>query len=133
MATKEFRFSGSGVTGQPVQGTVFAPSRRAAQRKIQRLSEQHRFVTRSLQERRVFRYRVKHPSGKVIDGEQKAFTEEEVSSALKKMGVEVVRVQKKLFSYQPTPPRQDIIMFVRLSANLLKEKLPFDEVLNLLV
>lgn len=133
MATKEFRFSGSAASGQPVQGTVFAPSRRAAQRKITRLSEQHRFVTRSLQERRVFRYRVKHPSGKVIDGEQKAFTEEEVSSALKKMGVEVVRVQKKLFSYQSTPPRQDIIMFVRLSANLLAEKLPFDEVLNLLV
>lgn len=133
MSVREFRFNGSGVTGQPVQGTVFAPSRRAAQRKITRLSEQHRFVTRSLQERRVFRYRVKHPSGKVIDGEQKAFTEEEVSSALKKMGVEVVRVQKKLFSYQSTPPRQDIIMFVRLSANLLAEKLPFDEVLNLLV
>ncbi|HEX7071210.1 MAG TPA: type II secretion system F family protein [Rhodothermales bacterium] len=133
MAVREFRFSGSGATGQPVQGTVFAPSRRSAQRKIAQLSEQHRFVPRAIQERRVYKYRVRHTTGKVIDGEQKAFTEEEVTSALKKMGVEVVRVQKKILSYQPTPPRNDIIMFVRLSANLLKEKLPFDEVLNLLV
>ena len=31
------------------------------------------------------------------------------------------------------PPQQDLILFVRLAANLLREKLPFDEILNLLV
>jgi type IV pilus assembly protein PilC len=112
---------------------VFAPTRRAAQKKIASMSEQHRFNTRELQERRIYLYKVKHPTGKVIEGEQKAYSPEEVETALRKMGLEVVKVQSKLFNYQPTPPRMDIIMFVRLAANLLNDKLPFDEILSLLV
>ena len=134
MATKEFRFSGVSLVGQPVQGTVFAPSKRKAQDKVERLAEKHDFRPKdALQQRRVFLYKVKHPSGEVINGEQKAFSKEELSSALEKMNLEVVKVQRKLLDFQRKPPRDDIIMFVRLSANLLKEKLPFDEVLNLLV
>jgi type IV pilus assembly protein PilC len=49
------------------------------------------------------------------------------------MGLEVIGVNKKLFHVQRKPPRGDMIMFVRLAANLLSDKLPFDEVLNLLV
>ena len=69
----------------------------------------------------------------IENGEQKAFSAEEIEKALEKMGLEVLRVNRKLFSYQRKPPKTDMIMFVRLSANLLREKLPFDEVLNLLV
>lgn len=133
MAVKEYRFTGLGQTGQPVQGTVFAPTRKAAQRKISAMSEQHRFQPRDLHERRLYIYKVKHPTGKVVAGEQKAYSPEEVESALRKMGLEVVKVERKLFNYQPAPPRMDIIMFVRLAANLLGDKLPFDEILSLLV
>lgn len=133
MAVKEFRFSGVGAAGQPVQGTVFAPSRRSAQQKVAALSEKHRFSTRDVQERRTYVYRVKHPNGKIVKGEQKAFSAEEISSALRKMGLEVLKVEKKPFDIQVKPPNTDLIMFVRLSANLIREKLPFDEVLNLLV
>jgi type IV pilus assembly protein PilC len=69
----------------------------------------------------------------VIQGDQKAFSEDELRTALSKMGLEVIKIQKVLFDIQRKPPQTDLIMFVRLSANLLKEKLPFDEVLNLLV
>ncbi len=133
MAVSEFRFVGVARTGRPVQGTVFAPNRRAASRKVDELSEKHDFRPNNVQQRRAYRYRARHPSGKVITGEQKAFSEEEISSALKKMGLEVVSVNKKILDRQARPPQQDLIMFVRLSANLLKEKLPFDEVLGLLV
>ena len=133
MAVKEYRFSGQGNNGQPVQGTVFAPSKRVAKQKVNALSEKHGFRTRAVQERSVYMYKVRHPNGKVVNGEQKAFSEEEISSALGKMGLEVLKVNKKVFDSQRKPPRGDMIMFVRLAANLLKEKLPFDEVLNLLV
>ncbi|MEM1127977.1 MAG: type II secretion system F family protein [Bacteroidota bacterium] len=133
MAVKEFRFNGISKVGQPVQGTVFANSKRAAQNKISTLSEKHGFRPQGLEERRLFIYKVKHTSGKVITGEQKAFSAEELESALKKMGVEVIRVQKKLLDIQTKPPRQDVILFVRLAANLLRDNLPFDEILNLLV
>lgn len=133
MAVKEFKFSGIGQAGQPVQGTVFAPSRRAATKKIDQLAEKHKFRQQGLQERRMYVYKVRHPSGQIVKGEQKAFSAEELSSALRKMGLEVLGVNKKLFNLQGKPPRGDMIMFVRLAANLLNDKLPFDEVLNLLV
>ena len=133
MSVAEYRFSGVGQNGQPVQGTVFAPSRRQARQKVAALSSQHRFSTKELQQRRAFLYKVRHPSGKVLTGEQKAFSAEEISGALQKMGLEVIRVERKLMGFQMKPPNTDLIMFVRLSANLLREKLPFDEVLNLLV
>lgn len=133
MAVKEYRFSGVGAAGQPVQGTVFAPSTRAAQKKLGSLAEKHRFRSESLVQRQVYLYKVRHANGQIIRGEQKAFSAEEVTVALRKLGLEVIRVQKKLLHFQSKPPRGDMIMFVRLSANLLRDKLPFDEVLNLLV
>ena len=133
MAVKEYRFSGVSVAGQPVQGTVFAPSTRAAQKKLQSLAEKHRFRSESLVQRKIYLYKVRHPSGQIIRGEQKAFSAEEVTTALRKLGLEVIKVEKKLLHFQSKPPRGDMIMFVRLAANLLRDKLPFDEVLNLLV
>ena len=128
----EFRFSGLSTAGQPVQGTVFAPNKRTAHKKVADLADRHKFTLRDLDERVFFRYKIKHPSGKVVTGEQKAFSSQEIESALSRMGMEVVSVQKKLFNTQRPPPNQDVIMFVRLAANLLSEKMPFNEVLNLL-
>ncbi len=133
MAVKEFKFTGLGSNGQPIQGTVFAQSKRVAKRKVETLAEKHKFRPGGVQERSVYLYKVRHPNGKIVNGEQKAFSQEEISSALSKMGLEVLKVNKKFLDIQRKPPRQDMIMFVRLAANLLKEKLPFDEVLNLLV
>ncbi len=133
MAVKEFKFTGTSRTGQPVQGTVFASTMKAAQKKVDDLAERHAFRPRVVQKRQTFLYKVRHTNGKIITGEQKAFSAEEVQSALEKMGLEVIRVQKKLLEFQRKPASGDMILFVRLSANLLKEKLPFDEVLNLLV
>ncbi|MBT8400903.1 MAG: type II secretion system F family protein, partial [Rhodothermia bacterium] len=133
MAVKEFKFTGLGSNGQPVQGTVFAQSKRVAKQKVETLAEKHKFRPGGVQERSVYLYKVRHPNGKIVNGEQKAFSQEEISSALSKMGLEVLKVNKKFLDVQRKPPRTDMIMFVRLAANLLKEKLPFDEVLNLLV
>lgn len=133
MAVKEFKFNGVSAAGQPVQGTIFAPSKRAAEKKVATLSEKHRFRPQGLQKRQAFLYKVRHPSGEVASGEQKAFSQDEIVKALTKMGLEVIKVEKKLLDFQMKPPRQDVIMFVRLSANLLREHLPFDEILNLLV
>ncbi len=129
----EFRFSGVSAAGQPVQGTVYAPNKRTAQKKVTTLAEQHRFQLRALEERMIFKYKVRHPSGKTVAGEQKAFAADELRTALDRMGVEVLSIQKPLVTLSRKPPTGDVIMFVRLAANLLMEKMPFNEVLNLLV
>lgn len=129
----EFRFSGLAASGQSVQGTVYAPNKRTAQQKVRSLSEQHGFALRDLEQRMLFQYKVKHPSGKLIKGEQKAYSADEIQTALERMGLEVVSVQKNLLSLDRNPPTGDIIMFVRLAANLLMEKMAFSEVMNLLM
>lgn len=133
MAIREYRFNGTSKAGQPVQGTVFAPSAKKARIRVDVLAEQHAFSTRSIEKRETYSYKVRHINGNLIDGEQKAFSEEELRSALVKMGLEVIKIRRRMFDIQRKPPSTDLIMFVRLSANLLNEKLPFDEVLNLLV
>ncbi|MFO8098418.1 MAG: type II secretion system F family protein [Salinibacter sp.] len=133
MAVREFRFQGVAPGGQPVQGTVMASSKSTAREKVEELAEQHGFNPSELQKRKTFLYKVRHPNGTVKKGEQKAFSRQEVEEALEKMNLEVLRVQKKWFDFEWDPPQTDLIMFVRLAANLLRENLPFDEVLELLV
>ena len=129
----EFRFSGVAQGGQSVQGTVYAPNKKAAQKKVTALSERHTFTLRDLEQRMIFKYKIKHPSGKIVEGEQKAYAEEEIRSALERMGMEVVSIQKNLFAFNRKPPTGDVIMFVRLASNLLMEKMAFTEVMNLLM
>ena len=129
----EFRFNGLSASGQSVQGTVYAPNKRTAQKKVTSLAAQHKFTLAELEERALFKYKVKHPSGKIIKGEQKAYVKEEVETALGRMGLEVVSVQKNLLNFERKPPSGDVIMFVRLAANLLMEKMAFSEVMNLLL
>ena len=133
MATREYKFQGVAPGGQPVQGTVMASSRSKAKEKVEDLSEEHGFTPSDLKKRRTFLYKVRHPNGEVKKGEQKAFAADEVEEALQNMGLEVVKVQQKWFDFEFKPPQQDLIMFVRLAANLLRENLPFDEVLEMLV
>ena len=133
MSVREYRFSGVNVVGDPVRGTVFAPSKRAAQRRITDLSTKHEFTTDTVEQRRTYLYKVRTGAGTVVKGEQKAYTPEEVHAALERMGLEVLKVEKKLLDFQMKPSSTDIVLFVRLAANMLKRQLPFDEVLTLLI
>ncbi len=133
MAVREFRFQGVAPGGQPVQGTVMASSKSTAREKVEELADEHGFNPSELQKRRTFLYKVRTQKGNVKKGEQKAFSQEEVEEALENMGLEVIRVQRKWLDFEWSPPQSDLIMFVRLAANLLRENMPFDEVLELLV
>ena len=82
----EFRFNGISGAGQPVQGIVFAPNKRTAQKKVADLADRHKFTLSDLEQRAFYRYKIKHPSGKVVTGEQKAFSSDEIESALSRMG-----------------------------------------------
>ncbi|PEN11378.1 type II secretion system protein [Longibacter salinarum] len=132
MAVREYRFSGVNTLGEPVRGTVFAPSKRAANKRIDDLSDKHSFRTDEVEQRRTYRYKVRDASGSIASGEQKAYNPNEVRAALERMGLEVVKVERKLLDFQMKPSSTDIVMFVRLAANMLRRQLPFDEILTLL-
>ncbi|GJQ19920.1 MAG: type II secretion system protein [Bacteroidia bacterium] len=130
----EFRIEGVTPSGKAVAGTITADNKKSAKQRAEEMAREKRFKVTGVHERVAWLYRVKKGNEKPIDGEQKAYTKDEVRQALEKMGFQVVYVRKKLFGTKQTAaPAVDVITFVRVSADLMRQKLPFNEVLQLLV
>jgi len=129
----EFRIEGVTTAGKPVQGIIEAESSRAAKQKASAMGRQRNFKVLHVIPRATWMYKVQRGAEKPLIGEQKAFTRGEVEEALQKMGYRVIRVQKRLLDYKAKPPSMEIVTFVRVSADLIRQKLPFNEILQLLV
>ncbi len=130
----EYRVDGVTFSGKAVSGFITADNRGAAKKKASELSRDKKFKVTGINERVAFLYRVQKGTDKPIDGEQKAFTPDEVRIALEKMGFRVLYVRKKLFgTKQKAAPAVDVITFVRVSTDLMRQKLPFNEVMQLLI
>jgi type IV pilus assembly protein PilC len=128
----EFRIEGITTTGKPVQGLLEAESAKSARQKASQLARQRSFKLLRVVGRSTWVYKVQRGTEKPIIGEQKAFTKAEVQDALQKMGYRVIRVQRRLFDFKPKPPASEIVTFVRVSADLIRQKLPFNEIMQLL-
>jgi type IV pilus assembly protein PilC len=129
----EFRIEGLTPSDRPVSGIINADSLGIARQRAQALSKEKRFKLMRVVGRTTFVYRVRRGDEKPITGEQKAFTKEEVQDALQKMGYKVLSVNKKMLNFKLKPPATEIITFVRVSADLMRQKLPFNEIMQLLI
>ena len=128
----ELRFKAIKPNGQAIVGTLSAPSMSVGKKKVQKLVEQHGLKTETIEKKSTFLYKVQKGDGKPVKGEQKAYTKEEVTAALSKLGYRVISVNKKLFEFNSKPPTQEIVSFVKISAELMEQKLPFSEIMTLL-
>jgi type IV pilus assembly protein PilC len=129
----EFRIEGVSTIGKAVQGIIEAENSRAAKVKAQQMATQRKFKIVRILPRATFLYKVQRGGEKPVLGEQKAFTKEEVQDALSKMGFRVLSVKKKLLDIKLKPPTAEIVTFVRVSADLIRQKLPYNEILQLMV
>jgi len=130
----EYKIEGLTVAGKAVSGLINADSFKDAKQKATQMSVEKKFKLTGVFERVVWMYRVQKGTEKPLDGEQKAYTKDEVKQALEKMGYRVLYVRKKLFGgKQHAAPAVEIITFVRMSADLMRQKLPFNEILILLM
>jgi type IV pilus assembly protein PilC len=129
----EFRIEGVTAGGKPVQGTLEAESARAARQKANQMAQLRKFKLLHVIPRATYVYKVQRGVEKPITGEQKAYSKAEVQEALQKMGFRVISVQKRLFDFKAKPPSTEIVTFVRVSADLIRQKLPFNEIMTLLV
>lgn len=129
----ELRFSAEKVNGQIISGTITAENASIAKKKIQKLALQNNLKVKSVEQKVNYLYKVRKGNEKPILGEQKAFSKKEVQDALTKLGYTVVSVNKKLFDRSSKPPYTDIVSFVKISAELLEQKLPYSEILTLLI
>lgn len=129
----EFRFEGVNATGRPVRGTVSADTLGDAKRKIQQLARKHRVKVGAIRKRKTFIYKARRGGEAPIKGEQKAFDKEEVTRALENLGYRVLDIQLKVLDFRLKPPTSELVTFVRVSADMLREQLSFGEVLQLLI
>jgi type IV pilus assembly protein PilC len=128
----EFRIEGLSMAGKPIQGIINAETLKLAKERAGQMARERKFRLTGVRVRGTFIYRVKKGEEK-IDGEQKAFTKQEVQDALSKMGYQVVYVRKKLFDKAGSVPLTEVVSFVRVSADLIRQKLPFNEMMQLLI
>ncbi len=129
----EYRIEGITQAGKPVQGILETDSFAAARKKAKDLGVQRKFRVVRVVPRAAFVYKVQRGTDKPFIGEQKAFTKAEVQDALQKMGYRVINIQKRFFDFKMKPPSMEIVTFVRVSADLIRQKLPFNEIMQLLV
>lgn len=130
----ELKFTAEKPGGQIINGSLSAASAGDGKRKIQKLAEKNQLKIRDIQRRSTFLYRArKSSSEKPVKGEQKAYTKKEVEEALTRLGYQVLSVNKKFFDFSPKPPHSEIVTFVKISAELLDQKLTYNEILTLLI
>ncbi|MCX8056635.1 MAG: type II secretion system F family protein [Ignavibacteria bacterium] len=130
----EYRFNAISPTGKTVIGIVHSSNIIAARQKIKEIVEKNKLRLRSIEKKSTFIYKARKPGlSKPIVGEQKAYASSEVEQALIKLGYEVIYVRKKLFDLQTKPPTSEIVSFVRISADLLREKMSYGEILQLMI
>lgn len=129
---KEFKYIGVQLSGQPLQGYFYAKNSLDAKKKVQDLSVANRIKVTKLLQKMTFVYKVQKPNAAVLKGEHRAYNQVEVEKALNNMGYKIISVRKKLFEIPGKVPIQDVVIFIRLCAEMLKEKFPYDEILQLL-
>ena len=129
----EYKFTAQKTNGQTLVGSLSADTVKEARQKIHRLADKNRLKIRSMQKKSVYLYRVRKGADKPITGEQKAYSKQEVEDALSRLGFKVLSVNKKLLDLNLAPPSAEIVTFVKISAELLEQKLPYSEILTLLI
>lgn len=129
----EVRFNAQKNNGQAITGNLSEPTYKEAKQKIHKLAEKHQLKIKSIEKKSSYIYKIRRGKEKPIVGEQRAFSKDEVANALRKLGYEVVSVNKKLLDFNLKPPPQDVVSFVKISAELLEQKLPYSEILTLLI
>ncbi|MDH7604407.1 MAG: type II secretion system F family protein, partial [Melioribacter sp.] len=129
----EVRFNAIKPGGQTITGTLNEPTFSEAKKKIYKLAQKNNLKIHSIQKKSTYIYKIRRGNEKPIIGEQRAFSKEEVVNALRKLGYEVISVNKKYFEFNLKPPQQDIVSYVKISAELLEQKLPYSEILTLLI
>ncbi len=129
---KEFRFKAYSNEGKLISGSLMAYNKKKAKEQIGILTKRHKLRISSIEEKREFIYMVKLPSGKTFTGRQNAFTKEEVASALQRMGYHQFKIRPVLLDIKMKPSKDDVMMFIKLSTNMLKDRMSFGKILSML-
>lgn len=129
-----FRFTGRTPSNKLVQAEFETATKKEAQNKVDQLAHLKNIQISALEKKSLYSYKVRRNGNgtKVIQGEQEAYNKEELSDALNKLGYQVVNIKKKWFNFRGLVSTGEVVTFIRLSADLLRQELPYNEILTLL-
>ena len=128
----QFRFQGKTKEGKTLRREFEAPGKKEARDRIEKMAASRGFKIEQIDQRKTYIYKVHKNGSAAFEGAQEAYSAEEVERALVKMGYKVDYVRKKLFDFKGRVPNDEVVTFIRLSADLLRQKLPYDQILTLL-
>jgi type IV pilus assembly protein PilC len=128
----QFRLKAVSSAGKMIKTEFEADSKKEAKKKVNRLESKNGIQVKALEKKQVYLYKVQRPGKPKKNGEQEAYNKEELERALVKLGYKVISINRKLFDFKMGVPNKDIVTFVSLSADLLRQQLPYDEILTLL-
>ena len=129
----ELKFTAEKLDGQIIGGVIAADTFNTAKQKAGLIAIQNNFRIKSFEKKCSFVYKAKRGMEKPVKGEQKAFSKQEVIEALNGLGYTVLSIKKKLIDAQRKPSTSDILMFVKVCADMLDEKMPYGEILSFLI
>lgn len=129
----DFRYTLTTIDGRTVQGFDNSRTLKAAKKNVTQIAEKNSMNFVKVEKKRTFIYKIQRGDEKPLRGEQRAFSREDVVNAIQKRGYKVLRIEKKLFDIRLRPPSRDVVIFIRMCADLLREKFAYDEILTLLM
>lgn len=128
----QYRYKAKDIRGKVLIGYVESKNKKEAKTQAESIARKRRLQVVTVEKKVKFLYRTRRGTQEIQTGEQLAYNKEELQAALEKLGFKVLKVQKKLFDFKGSVPSAEIASWIRLCADLLKENLPYDEILNLL-
>ena len=129
----ELKFIAEKLDGQVIGGVIAADTFSTAKQKAGLIAIQNNFRIKSFEKKCSFIYKAQRGMEKTVRGEQKAFSKQEVVEALTLLGYRVISVNKKTFDIPQKPSTSDILMFVKVCADMLEDKMPYGEILTFLI
>ena len=130
---KEYRFKAIGGQGKLVQGTFMADSGKAAKAHLNKISQKYQLRVTSFEKKKDWLYKV-YGEGKKkpFNGRQSAYTKQDVAAALTRMGYTRFQINPVLFDIPQRVSLADVMMFIKLSSTMLKDRMSFGKILEML-
>jgi type IV pilus assembly protein PilC len=128
----DFRLKAVSTNDKFINTEFEATSKREARKRVNSIARSQGFDIKAIDKKTTFIYKVQRGIKKPVTGEQKAYSKVEVEEALIKLGYKVISIHKKWFELKGRVPKKEVVTFIRLSADLLRQQLSFNEILTLL-
>ncbi len=130
MSASEYRIQATDQAGRAIQRYITAMSTLAARKRAKTLGKSYGWKKISVEKKKSYSYRVLR-GGTQIDGVQSAYSKEEVVTALGKLGFTVKSVNR-FYDVRFAASSEEVVTFIGTSAKLLEQKLPYNEILQIM-